>query len=186
MSVFLLIYVTNQDNCDKLVAMVFAISSDSLQWDRMGSVFSCLSLCCAIQHLEFWKTILDLKGLWIMKRRLAQWRNTFHIPLDTYGAPLYPIHYHHSSTIIALCSLPIWQYIIYSPVDAHCHTVHQLKQRYIAIYADSRNICVIDMKFSLLDGREDGEHNGIGVEEISKIFAIEDAIYFRMEPVDWV
>ena len=45
-----------------------------------------------------------------------------------------------------------------------------------AKYADSANNCVRKMKFGLLDGGEDAEHNGVGFVEITKISAMQDAI----------
>ena len=35
----------------------------------------------------------------------------------------------------------------------------------------------MEMKFSLLEGGEDGEHNGIGVVEIFKVLAIRDVVF---------
>ena len=35
------------------------------------------------------------------------------------------------------------------------------------------------MKFSLLDGKEGGEHTDVGFVELSKIFEMHDAIFFE-------
>ena len=42
------------------------------------------------------------------------------------------------------------------------------------------------MELIQLDGGEDCGHTGVGFEEISKIFATQDAIFFGMEPFDQV
>ncbi len=42
------------------------------------------------------------------------------------------------------------------------------------------------MKFGLSDGRQDDVHTGIGFVEISKILAMQDAIFFEPEPFDKV
>ena len=39
-----------------------------------------------------------------------------------------------------------------------------------------------EMKFGLLDGGKDADHNGVGCMEISKIFATHDALFFGTKP----
>ncbi len=42
------------------------------------------------------------------------------------------------------------------------------------------------MKFGLFDGGEDGEHNGVGFKEISRISAMQDAFFFGATSFDGV
>ena len=42
------------------------------------------------------------------------------------------------------------------------------------------------MEFDLLDGGEDDENNGIDFVEISKIFGMQDADFFRLNSFDMV
>ncbi len=41
------------------------------------------------------------------------------------------------------------------------------------------------MAFGLLDGRDDGEHNGVGLVDISKLFATQDDFILGDDPVRW-
>ena len=50
--------------------------------------------------------------------------------------------------------------------------------------ANFLNDGVIEMKCGSLDGAEDGEHSGIYFVGISKIFAVQDAFFFKLEPFD--
>ena len=38
-------------------------------------------------------------------------------------------------------------------------------------------IVVLEVNFGLFDGREDGEHNGVGLEEIGNIFVIQGDVF---------
>ena len=40
------------------------------------------------------------------------------------------------------------------------------------------------MKFSFFDGADNGEYTGVGFVEIYKLFAIQDEVFFRIEPLD--
>ncbi len=42
------------------------------------------------------------------------------------------------------------------------------------------------MKFGLRDGKEDGEHTGIGFVEISEIFTMQSVLFFQVKPFDGV
>ena len=50
-------------------------------------------------------------------------------------------------------------------------SVHQLRISDMAKEANSTDSGHIEMKFGLLDGREDVEYTGVGFEVISKLFA---------------
>ena len=54
----------------------------------------------------------------------------------------------------------------------------------MAKWANFPNNGVHEMNMGLLDGREDGEHSGIGCVVKSKIFEMLDSRFFRMEPLD--
>ena len=42
------------------------------------------------------------------------------------------------------------------------------------------------MEFDYMDGREDGEHTGVGSVKISKLFVMQDAFFFETEPFDTI
>ena len=48
----------------------------------------------------------------------------------------------------------------------------------IPIYADSISNSARKMELGLLDGREDGDHNGLDFLEISEISGMQDSCYF--------
>ncbi len=58
------------------------------------------------------------------------------------------------------------------------------KIKNIAKYANFSNNGLRQMEFSMFGGGEDGEYNGVGFEEISKIFAMQGTFLFGTAPFD--